>query len=304
VITNTDTGQIRQLIAGLRRGDPLREVAESILNGQPQYPDARDILLDQLRSPSVLNWKRPAVAAWSLGCLEQSTEEAQYSAQRLIALLEDRPGRSVGCFLASGCFFAYLGFLYIGYASIVDGAINRVRAIIATSLGNLGVAESAEALANALMEMPGRAASGDRQVRAMSAWALYRVLLKHPDKGYGQLPLQTVPALCKILVTQKETVVLPALEVLKLIGGSSAIPSVERVEKKSPSMRARAEATRVLEILRGRQAQERAHQRLLRPAGIPAGGDAALLRPAVHTHEGEVELLLRPADLEGDSGSN
>jgi len=300
LISETDNGHIRKLAVRLRRGDPLRQVAESLLDDVPLPPDSRNILLGQLRTPSLFNWKRPLVAAWALGRLPQNSEESKEAAQHLIAILENRPGRNVGCFLLSGCLFTYLGFLFIIYASIVDGPRNRVRTAAAQSLGYLAVPESAEPLANAIMEMPGRAASGDRQVRGMSVWALYRVLSKLPDRGYGSLPEKTVQAICKLLIGQKQSVILPALEVLKLIGGISAIPTVERVEKKCPSMPARAEASKTLEILRARQAQERAHQTLLRPVGAPREDAAILLRPAGHTAESESELLLRAVDESGN----
>jgi hypothetical protein len=189
----------------------------------------------------------------------------------------------------------YLGFAYIAYVSLVDTPLNRVRAAAATTLGRIGTAESLVHLASAMSEMPGRAASGDKAVRIAACRALSALLPTLPDRGYGLVPLSAVQTASKLLTESDTGVIVDALKLLRLIGGGSAIDSVERCVKASKLPAVKYEAKSTLTILKERRALELQSQRLLRPSEPNEGQPQDLLRSVIGSDE-DTTALLRPSD--------
>ena len=212
-------------------------------------PDSLGTLIGSLSRIHRRRWKEQVVAAWCLGRISLDETGRGAAIRSLSWILGQRPGHSTGCFILSGCLFTYLGFLWIAYTSLVDGIVNRVRAAAAESLGLLAMPESAGPLAEAIGEMKGKAASGDRGVRFAAADALPQVLHKLPDTGYGQFSNETVGEVCKLLAAKETEPVYSALEVLRLMGGGAAIDSVERLGSKHKDAGIRQASATTLEAL-------------------------------------------------------
>ena len=111
----------------------VRSIAEAIQAGREPPEGAFDFLRSRLARIHRRSWKEQAVASWCLGRLPLTDTEQSEAAGTLVGVLRERPNHSVGCMIASGCLFYYIGFIWIIYTSAMDGIVNKVRAAAAES---------------------------------------------------------------------------------------------------------------------------------------------------------------------------
>ncbi len=90
---------------------------------------------------------------------------------------------------------------------------------------------------------------------------------------------------------------LRVVQALEHLGNEESLPVVERLTTKGASESVRAEAKRILPVLRERASRQEERRNLLRASDVPAQEYNSLLRPAQATHE-DSEQLLRPMNGE------
>jgi hypothetical protein len=288
-----DFTQIDRLIKRLGKKSPVRRVAEDLLAGRAASYDAASVLQATLAEPAGHRWKEQVVAIWAFTRMPLEENERAAIISDLEWQLAQRPARSIGCILASAYLCSCVGWVWMLYTADQDSAANRVRQAAATAVGLMGTPSSAEALGRALVEPSSSTASGDKSVRIAATVALTRILSREPDAAFGLLPSGTTRSLCRLLRNPKDDTVWWAIKALALVGGSSAIPYVERTARAHRSPHVRQEALTTLEALNERQRREQEHNTLLRATTQPAEPNEVLLRPATGTGEAGAETLLR-----------
>lgn len=297
--------EVERLIRRLPRRSAARAAAERIQNATAPDDDSIRALLERFQRRRRVRFKEKMVVAWVLGHAGRSSRFAHAAAETLVGIMDERPGRNVGCMTAGGCLFWYLPWtwLWIALCSIRDGRRNRVRAIAARSLGVLGEPVGAASLARAVRTSPTRAANGDKAVREAAAGALPEALKRvAPESIFTIIPAETPRYLCRLLTPDNEWLSSRVLQSLELIGTEKEIPAVDRFARIAPytssaSFDVRGMAVRVLNVMRDRAARAREAATLLRPSSCPNAAEETLLRPAGGPQSGvHSSTLLRPLE--------
>ena len=81
---------VTRYILSLRRGDPIRELAESILAGRPPVRVDSMQLIAAVTACTFQAWKRGVLAAWCIGRLPISAEDRKLAVDRLSWVLENK----------------------------------------------------------------------------------------------------------------------------------------------------------------------------------------------------------------------
>lgn len=180
---------------------------------------------------------------------------------------------------------------YSLYADASRARLLRIRAV--STLERLRVPESVGILAKAYARM-------EPEIRKAAEPALLAVLPTLMPEHYGRMDAEVVPHMCHALLFAATgaraygSLASSLLQALERMGDGRAVQAVEQVAKKGTGTNLRAEAARILPILRARQEQENAHGTLLRGASSPAVSADQLLRAASDTGVTAADQLLRP----------
>jgi HEAT repeat protein len=151
-----------------------------------------------------------------------------------------------------------------------DDRTDRLRAAAAHALGRLGDVHATVALAQAAID-------SSPVVREAARRSLVNVLALLTEDDFGTLEAATVPGLCRLLRPADDSLTLPVLAALRMIGDGRAIRPVARLAASGSSSRIREAAESLLPMLKERQRQALAPSRLLRPSFAPGLNDDYLL---------------------------
>ncbi len=166
-----------------------------------------------------------------------------------------------------------------------------VRAASARALGRLAYPTAAGGLAGAVFD-------GRRPVAEAANAALPNTLRALTPEYYGRSGPYTISNLCRLLSHGDDRIVLMALEALGRVGGGSAIPSVQRVQRWGANAALKRAAASILPILEERKRRETDPQVLLQASAAPELPEELLLRPASSSVAGDTSVLLRVVDRE------
>ncbi len=322
--------EIQRLIERLPRQNPVRRLAQAIVEGKLVPLDCIQPVAISLTDPAGKSWRENLVAVWAAARAASSTDRhaaagwlshvlerwpsldrwprLRRSYLRTLGLLYlpalagliEAGGAGIGLIFVPP--FAAIPFCLLVYpfsARLDRNRMNRIRAQAADGLGLLTIPHSAASLAAAAFDH-------DRRVREACRSALIQVLPTLTEERYGQLPFDTTPRLCALLANDDEAIVLATLKALRCVGDSRAFRPVERLARGSWSTRESpavlAESEQALMILRARQKRENEAASLLRPTGSPLAPQESLLRSYSESGVAPSENLLRAAA--SDSGEN
>lgn len=308
---------------------PVRDIGERMLSGQPLTTADVNVLLSYLGESSNARWSAKELSARLLGEARLDDGQREAAGEALLRVLtrshkQDKLGGArrgiirtakislvslAVCWALGGHTVAQFAAVLLSSflicvvpvmgvsAAIEQSRVDRARAAAAASLGKLRVKPSVHALADLVTEPWARQTQGWSSIRTAARPAI-RMLLASLTRGdYGQLPPQTVPALCRLLRQSSELMALEILRAFELIGDGRAVDVVEQVNAHGATPELRNAAGRLLPTLLERRRQERDQERLLRPAEPVASG--AFLRPATGVEPNEA-LLLRPGAPDTD----
>ena len=137
----------------------------------------------------------------------------------------------------------------------------------------------------------------------MARRSLISLLPELTHAHYGQLPGETVPALCRLLRSQELLEFtgyreywfrMELLTALEKIDYARALPAVQQALREWPKGPQIQAAERLLAILAERKRKETERGSLLRGSERPAVSEAELLRAATRQTDRDPEQLLRP----------
>jgi hypothetical protein len=169
---------------------------------------------------------------------------------------------------------------------------NRVRAAAAAALGRLRAKECVDLLAQHSVR------DNYAELTVAACGALESVIPYLEESDSVALHIDTVPNLCRIAL-HSSVFRLDCFELvhaLGKVGDGRAIPPVERLAKRGVTSAIRAEAERVLPILKERLRKEREASSLLRASLAPDSPTDILLRPAQDVGASDPQQLVRSVE--------
>lgn len=313
-----DNEEILKTIRSLRKANPLRRQAELVLADPGAKIEDLQPILSALQFGGVFNDKDHTVASWLITHSDWSCSQSVTMSKALCgSLYVAMSGWKSG---GVGLRWSYppLVLLALYVASILSSARHvsfglvmetlavvfcapitvlmlrgkskaRQVKLVIESLGYVGEPDSIGALATAI-----RYGSLRDTVQASLAEVTYRLGPEH----FGNLPAQTVPALCDALKKADNATILVILRALSIIGDGRAIRAVERLSLNPPTAEIGQAASDLLPILRQRDAESKAPTQLLRASETGADGKQELLRGVSGTIADDPAMLVRAAGVE------
>jgi hypothetical protein len=318
--------KVRKLVRHLRRSNPVRQIALSLLEDVPEEVGTIQPLLDVLSKPSEARWRELAVAAWALGRAPVNDVQKEQAAQLLCRVASNQQmgvgrrllKRSARAIFRTALFsllpigvsllltymrryenpeglmpsvpFLYLLLAFWGQCLL--GLMLPIASILFDYDHNVTVRKFAIQSLGPMGRLSSIGTLAELSLLSTEAYCSLKEVLSHLT--YEDYPLHSAvtPNLCRLLKHPYEVGRLAILEALEKIGNGRAVQPVERLMNQGESLRVREEAARILPALQERQRRENDLNRLVRAADAPGASDT-LLRPATDSGMSDPKALLR-----------